>query len=35
MDFAGKDDASKTQQLWAMQHLAGMPQDYEGEFPER
>lgn len=35
MDFAGKDAASKEQQLWAMQHLAGIWQDYEGEFPSR
>lgn len=35
MDFAGKNEATKTQQLWAMQHLAGMWQDYEGEFPDR
>lgn len=35
MDFAGRDHVSKTQQLWAMQHLAGLWQDYEGEFPDR
>ncbi len=35
MDFEGKDAVSKTQQLWAMQHLAGMWQDYEGDFPDR
>lgn len=35
MDFAGKDAVSKTQQLWAMQYLAGIWQDYEGEFPDR
>lgn len=27
MDFAGKSGVSKTQQLWAMQHLAGMWQE--------
>lgn len=35
MDFAGKTHVSKTQQLWAMQHLAGLWQDYEGESPDR
>ena len=35
MDFAGKEAASKEQQLWAMQHLAGAWQDYEGGFPDR
>lgn len=35
MDFAGKDSVTKTQQLWAMQHLAGTWQDYNGGFPDR
>jgi osmotically inducible lipoprotein OsmE len=35
MDFAGKDGVSKTQQLWAMQRLAGMWHDYEGGYPNR
>lgn len=35
MDFAGKHTASTTEQLWAMQHLAGIWQDYEGDFPDR
>ncbi|WP_458040211.1 MULTISPECIES: hypothetical protein [Bacteria] len=35
MNFAGKDDVSKERQLWAMQHLAGTWQDYEGDFPDR
>jgi hypothetical protein len=34
MDFAGKD-ASVEHQLWAMQGLAGMWNDYEGGFPDR
>lgn len=34
MDFAGKD-ASAERQLWAMQALAGMWNDYEGDFPDR
>lgn len=35
MDFAGKDDVSTEQQLWAMQSLAGFWNDYEGGFPTR
>lgn len=35
VDFEGKGAVSKTQELWAMQHLAGMWQDYEGDFPDR
>lgn len=35
MDFAGKNSASTTVQLWAMQTLAGTWQDYEGTFPDR
>ncbi|MBP2388200.1 hypothetical protein [Paeniglutamicibacter kerguelensis] len=35
MDFAGKHDASKEHQLWAMEGLAGTWNDYEGTFPER
>ncbi|TQK17920.1 osmotically inducible lipoprotein OsmE [Microbacterium sp. SLBN-154] len=35
MDFAGKTSVTKSQQLWAMQHLAGTWQDYEGDFPDR
>ncbi|TFD52239.1 hypothetical protein E3T55_06430 [Cryobacterium frigoriphilum] len=36
MDFDGKADGTSTeQQLWAMQGLAGMWQDYEGGFPQR
>jgi hypothetical protein len=35
MDFGGKDAVSKMQQLSAMQHLAGMRQDPEGDFPDR
>lgn len=35
MDFTGKTSVTKSQQLWAMQHLAGMCQDYEGDFPDR
>ncbi|MUN06854.1 hypothetical protein [Agromyces luteolus] len=35
MDFAGKNGVTKTKQLWAMQHLAGMWQDYVGDFPDR
>lgn len=35
MDFAGKTGVSKTEQLWAMQYLAGAWQDYEGTFPDR
>ncbi|MFJ6001281.1 hypothetical protein [Arthrobacter sp. NPDC092385] len=34
MDFAGKD-ASVDDQLFAMQILAGMWNDYEGDFPTR
>jgi hypothetical protein len=34
MDFAGKN-ASAEHQLWAMQHLAGTWNDYEGSFPNR
>jgi len=34
MDFAGKE-ATAEHQLWAMQHLAGMWNDYEGGFPDR
>jgi hypothetical protein len=34
MDFAGKD-ASVERQLWAMQVLAGMWNDYEGGYPNR
>ena len=34
MDFAGKE-ASAEHQLWAMQHLAGMWNDYEGGYPDR
>ncbi|MDU0328425.1 hypothetical protein RWH43_16825 [Microbacterium sp. KSW2-21] len=35
MDFAEKTDVSMTEQLWAMQYLAGTWQDYEGSFPNR
>lgn len=35
MDFVDKTGVSKTKQLWAMQHLAGTWQDYEGSFPDR
>lgn len=35
MDFAGATAASASEQLWAMQHLAGTWQDYEGTFPDR
>lgn len=35
MDFTGKTSVTKSQQLWAMQHLAGTWQDYEGDFPDR
>lgn len=35
MDFAGATSASTAEQLWAMQHLAGTWQDYEGTFPDR
>lgn len=35
MDFAGKEAASEAHQLWAMQHLAGFWQDYQGDFPSR
>ena len=35
MDFAGKNSSSQLQQLWAMQHLAGFWNDYEGGFPDR
>lgn len=35
MDFAGKAGVSKTEQLWAMEYLAGTWQDYEGSFPDR
>ncbi|WP_309620547.1 hypothetical protein, partial [Salinibacterium sp.] len=35
MDFAGRDDASKEHQRWAMERLAGTWQDYEGTFPGR
>ncbi|SEF12445.1 osmotically inducible lipoprotein OsmE [Arthrobacter alpinus] len=34
MDFEGKN-ASVEMQLWAMQALAGMWNDYEGDFPDR
>ncbi len=34
MDFEGKN-ASVEKQLWAMQALAGMWNDYEGDFPGR
>lgn len=34
MDFEGKN-ASVENQLWAMQVLAGMWNDYEGDFPDR
>ena len=34
MDFEGKN-ASVEKQLWAMQALAGMWNDYEGDFPDR
>lgn len=34
MDFAGKT-ATVEVQLWAMQALAGMWNDYEGDFPDR
>jgi len=35
MDFAGKDAASKQEQRWAMETLAGTWQDYHGDFPDR
>lgn len=34
MDFEGKN-ASVEKQLWAMQAVAGMWNDYEGDFPDR
>ena len=34
MDFAGKT-ATKEQQQWAMERLAGAWQDYDGPYPER
>jgi hypothetical protein len=34
MDFAGKE-ATAEHQLWAMQYLAGMWNDYEGGYPDR
>lgn len=35
MNFAGKDDATKEHQQWAMERLAATWQDYDGTFPER
>jgi len=35
MDFAGKDDAGREKQRWAMEALAGTWQDFEGTFPDR
>ena len=35
MDFAGKSDAAKREQKWAMEVLAGTWQSYDGSVPER
>lgn len=35
MDFSGKRDVSREQQQWAIEHLLGIWQDYEGTGSER